>query len=179
MPTSDSLPPGGRFWRSPGGARYAQAIVGGVIALALAGALASALRVVDRAQRTVASGEGERLLHAVRPIVDHGSDRGGLEEAVQRLAPEGLRCIALFGADGRVRTRAGTCLASDAAMQAMLVTTHPGQAVPVGPRLAFVHRLPPPPPPGAPWPPPPPPGGPEAGRPPGPPPGGPPGPGAP
>lgn len=154
MPTADPNPPGGRFWRSPGGARWAQAIVGGVIALVLAAVLVSALRVVDRAQRTVASGEGERLLHGVRPVVDHGGSRGALDDAVQRLAPEGLRCIALFDAAGHVRTRAGTCLASDAAMQAMLLTTHPGQAVPVGERLAFVHRLPPPRPPGRPGPPP-------------------------
>ncbi|MEO8603234.1 MAG: ATP-binding protein [bacterium] len=163
MPWLPDVPLSRRSWRSPRGARYAQAIVVGAIAIALIAALATAASVVESALRTVASGEGERLLHAVRPVIDrNGPDDVALAGVIEARSLDGLRCVALFDGAGHVTKRVGECLASDSALAALLVASHPGEVLRVGRHMVFVHQLPPrrPPPPdrqGAPPPPGPPP----------------------
>ena len=126
-------------------ARYAQAIISGAIGVALAVALLQALSVVDAVFRTVAAGEGERLLHHIRVLGRPGEplSAAALRTVLEREGQNGLRCIATFDAEGHVALRLGQCETNDAGMEAALRDFRPGEVVRRGARFRMVHRLPP------------------------------------
>jgi two-component system sensor histidine kinase HydH len=112
-----------------------------LVAVAVAGALVS-----RASSRILVAGHGEHLLHEIRELHPIGRPFDAAEAAglVSRFADDGLRCVAIFDADGRPLARGGRCAASDDLLAWAATHLPPDGVLPSGPRALAVHRPPPP-----------------------------------
>ncbi len=129
--------------------RYVQAIVFIAISLCLVGVLTSALSLVGSAFHTMASGEGERFLHAIRSAQRGvgGLSESALASIIKRNHAAGLRCIAMLKHRWRVADHAGDCAEGEHEMEVLARASPPGRLVDLGERQVLVHHLPRRPPP--------------------------------
>lgn len=91
--------------------RLQLAVALGAGAILLASALFGVLTARGSAH-VLASGHGEHLLHEIRrahPPTGEGLDAAAIAALLERLGPEGLRCLTVFEPDRRLRARAGDC----------------------------------------------------------------------
>ena len=122
--------------------------VGRGIALAAAVTLIAATAFAFFANRMasgiVINGHGEHLMHELRRAhpPDRPYDAGQLAPVIERFAPEGLRCVTVFGADLQILVRVGRCEMSDDEARAALRDFRPGLARPAGAHFFAIHRIP-------------------------------------
>ena len=124
--------------------RLAQRRIAVAAGAVLLGATAFGFWTNRVASGVVVSGHGEHLLHALRREhpVDRPYDAARLAPMLERLAPEGLRCVTVFDTRLTITARAGACTLSAASASAALRDFRPGAARPVGDHYYAVHRLP-------------------------------------